>query len=668
MNLKPIICAALTMLATWTIGSAETSQVKLPKIDASIGQYAYLRDKLPEGTIAYIRVSHPMIRFFSAKNRTNDEALQHKGSVNALKEFRAVLGNENQLTTQLQKLGLKFSEENLKIINYTSEMLYQHLNGPIETVVLSESQTFSLMAKGLVVIPVNVQSVDELNTILAKNPLNKQLLQLDDNGYGTLEIGTFYFSPKERRLFIALGLEPTSLEMMQQRLANLKMQKQHPMYAFENQIDLTGQSNFIWVDLRNKENLLPMAQDSPAGYSILKLIDGVAVGDGTNDAAQGQLKLVVKTDSEQLLGLDSKLKNDFSFKTVGAPRGAVILPIPSLSMIQKMLETATLAAIEDPFVTEMSSEEKAEIVEKLYQDFQAEWVKHLGFDFTDILAFLGPNMTIYYDDLGFHSVVSIHNKRAFYDWLTQKDQEGILTYRQHRKTHHVILQNPLLKLLQKEHLTNPEHAGLAIAYPYINEYAANIYGVRALDLNWHFYWSDEGDYIRLSALPQIVEEENKLGSERFDRWLSKKQGINSDHVLFAATIDWPNADRRWYYNYLQFLQNSADILGTSFDITKMPRADQLSFADSSRLGIQMTADREYLTFSLDYGSDNNSGFLSSILFPSMIAPFMGAIESTSSNREVEELESDINLDSDLDIEAEIEVDMNSDLNKKSVIN
>lgn len=629
MKIKPIVLASLAFFSVWNLSTAEISQVKLPKIDASIGQYAYLRDKLPADTMAYIRVAHPVTHFFSPKNRTNDAALLHKNSIQAFKEFREVLGDNEKLTKRIQLLGLNFNGENLEIINTVSALLYQYLNGPVEGFISNHQREFSLTAQGLISIPVNIRSIEDLNTILAENPLKTALIQFDKNGYATHEMASFYFSPKEQRIVGMVGIEPYSLEQIKQRLENLKPERHHEMYAFENQIDLTGQSNFFWVDLRNKTGIFTAAMEDQKAWPIVKEIDGIAFGEGSNNEQQGQLKFIVKANTEKALGLDFKSKNDFSFKTVGMPKGAVILPIPSVSIVKKAIETYLFNEIPTYLVDETTNAEVLLKTEELYKEFQAESVKYIGFDLDEVLGFLGNNITFYYDDLGIHSVLSMQDKKHFYKWLEQKDQEGVLTYTKDRKIHHLKLQNPLLKLLQKEDLSKPEHAGLALAYPFVTEYVANIYGVRALDLNLHLYWSDEGDYIRISSLPQIVEEENNKGNERFDHWLTDRQGVDARHVMFAATLDWKNADRDWYYNYLQFLQNSADILGTNFDVTKMPQADQLPFAESSRLGVQITGNNHFLTFSLDYGSDHNAGFISSLFFPSFIAPFAGLLESIS---------------------------------------
>ncbi len=648
MRIKPFIFAIITAACSLNISVADRSQVKPPKMDSSIGQYAYLRDKLPEDTVAYMRISHPFMQMFSAKNRTNDEALQHKESVKALQNFREVLGSETQLTAQIQKLGLNFSEENLEIINYVAEILYQRLNGPIEGMVFSKNREISLNAEGFFSIPVNVESIAELNALLAKNPLQQNLLQLDQDGFGVLEMGSFYFVPEAKKVFVALGLKQSNLAQMQTLLKGLNTERTHEMYAYENQIDTTGQGNFFWMDLRNKQGLLETAIDGQQELAFLRSVEGIAAGNGTNHQQQGQFKLVVKTDPQEFWGIGLQKKNDFSFKTVGMPKGAVILPIPTIEMIKKMIESYLTTSLPSYMLDNVTSSEKAESVENIYQEFKQEWIKVLGFDFEEILAFLGANMTFYYDDLGLHSVIAIDDKKAFYQWLTQKNHEGILHYSKDRKIHHIAIQNPLLKLLQQEDLSKPEQAGIAVAYPFINEYVANIYGVRALDLNWNLYFGEEGDYIRLSALPQIVEEEQKLGDERFDRWLTKKQGVNSDNVFFAATIDWKNADRYWYYNYLQFLQNSADLLGTDFDVAKMPRADQMSFADSSRLGMQVTTDEEFIALSLDYGSEPNSGFMSSLFLPAMMAP-LAAIFDKPGEDLFDEYDEEI-FDEDLEIE------------------
>lgn len=653
MRVKSVVLATLALVSTWNISFAETSQVKLPKIDSSIGQYAYLRDKLPEEAIAYIRIAHPVVQHFSAKNRTNDKALLHKNSVNALKEFREVLADETKLTAQIQQLGLQFSKENLQKISYLSSILYHYLNGPIEGVVFDPSRSFSIMAKGLISIPVNIDSIDTLNKILTDNPLAPSPLQFNEEGFAAQEARYFYFEPQDQRIIAMIGLEASDLPKIKNFLTSLKHQKNHEMYAYENQIDLTGQSTFAWIDLRNKGGVLSAVElESPAAYSFIKEIQGFALGEGTNNDKQGQLKFIIKTNSEKLLGLDPERKNNFSFKTTGEPLGAVILPTPSLSMIKKAIESYILVSA--PKQLTISDAEKTAKTNEIYQELLKEWKSNVGFDLTEVLDFLGPNMTFYYDDLGMHTVVSLHHKQQFYAWLKQQDEKGTLRYQKSKGMHHLSLRNPFLKFLQQESLTKPDQAGLAIAYPFINEYIANVYKVRVLDANWHLYWSDEHDSIRISGLPQIVEEEDKFGKSRFDKWLTEKQGVDSQNVLFAATLDWKNADRYWYYNYLQFLQNSADILGTKFDVTKMPRADQLDFAESSRLGIQVTASDKFLTLSVDYGANDNTGFIGSFFMPVMATPFIGIAESIFINNKEEKVEIEIEGEIDIEVDSELQ--------------
>lgn len=648
MKIKSLLLATITMISLGSISFSETSQVKLPKMDPSIGQYAYFRDKLPEDAIAYIRIAHPVVQHFSAKNRSNDKALLQKESVNALQSFRAVLADEAKLTAQIKKLGLQFSEENLQKISAASAIFYHHLNGPIEGIILDKSRAFSLMAQGLISIPVNINSIEALNQLLADNPFAPSPLQFNAEGFAIDDMASFYFSPKAKRIIVLIGLEQNNHAKLQDRLASLKLQKNHEMYAYENQIDLTGQSTFAWIDLRHKGGILSAVElENPIAYAYLKEIDGFALGEGTNHDQQGQLKLAVKTNAEKLIGLDLQKQNDFNFKTAGAPLGAVIVPTPSLSMIKKMIESYVIAST--PKYPPLSELEKTEVTESIYQSLLKEWEANAGFDLTEVLSFLGPNVTFYYDDLGIHTVVSLQDKKQFYRWLKKQDEMGILHYNHHKGIHHLSLQNPLLKFLQDKPLTTPDQAGLAMAYPFINEYIANTYKVRVLDANWHLYWSDEQDSIRISGLPQIVEEEDKFGKLRFDKWLTDKQGIDPKQVLFAATLDWKNADRNWYYNYLQFLQNSADILGTQFDVRKMPRADQLDFADSSRLGLQVTASDQFLTLSVDYGASESTGFIGSFFMPMMAAPFIGLIESFSLNDALID-------DTSTEIDVEIEID------------
>lgn len=615
MRLRALVLGIFTVVTMISFSSADTSRVKLPKIDPSVGQYAYLRDRLPENAVAYLRLAQPVVHFFSAKNRTNDEALQHQESVKALESFRAVLSDQTQLSAQFAKIGLPLDQYNEEMIHYLATWLYRDLNGPMEMVVIDKGQSISAMSQGLIVVPVAIDSVAKLNQILADNPINPDLLQLDEKGFGTYEKASFYFDAKGQRLFVMVGMAPISLDMMQAQIAKLKHQREHEMYAFENQIDLTGQSNFLWIDLRNKAGILSVPMGNMAVMELLHQVEGVALGEGTNDAGQGQMKAVVKGDFNALLGLDSKRHNDFSFETVEAPLGAVILPIPTEIMLQKAIYTALASDIPAYLTDEAMVLTLEEETLSFYQSLQQLLTEHLGFDPAPLLASLGPTITLYYDEIGPHAIVGLRDKRQFYQWLEAQKKAGVVQYDQKGKMHHLVMQNPLIPLLvDKISQDSKEDLTPLVFYPFINEYVANIYGVRALDLNWHFYWMESGDYIRINRLPQMVMEEDRLGNEKFGKWLERSQGINPQEVLFAGTMNIKNGDRNWYYNYLQFLQNSADVLGVEFDVNRMPRADQLDFAEDSRVGLQLSANDQFLSFSIDYGADPSASIMSTILF------------------------------------------------------
>lgn len=613
----PAMAIGLTLvgLATANVSYAEKSKVKPPKIDQSVGQYAYLRDKLPDNAVAYLRVAQPVVHFFSAKNRTNDQALQHRESVKALESFRAVLGDQALLTAQLEKIGFSLDQYNQEMIHYLATWLYRDLNGPIEAMVVDKGHSISAMSQGLIIVPVAIDSVAKLNQILADNPINPDLVQLNAQGFGTYEQASFYFNAEEQRLFVMMGVAPISFEVMQTQIAKLKHQREHEMYTFENQIDLTGQSNFLWLDLRNKAGILSAPIGNMAVMELLQQVEGVALGEGTNEDAQGQMKIIVKGNMNTLLALDPKRKNDFNFETVEAPLGAVILPIPTQAMVEKALYTSLASQmpaylVDETVVADFQAEAKS-----LYQNIQAKLSTELGFDPMPLLNALGPTMTLYYDDLGPHAIIGLRDKKPFYQWLNTQNEAGLVQYDQKGKMHHLVMQNPLIPLLVDKMSQDPkEDLTPLVFYPFINEYVANSYGVRALDLNWHFYWTEEGDYIRINRLPQMVMEEDRLGNEKFGKWLERSQGIKPQEVLFAGTMNIKNGDRNWYYNYLQFLQNSADVLGIEFDVNRMPRADQFDFAESSRVGLQLSANDQFLYLSLDYGADPSTSIMSTLLF------------------------------------------------------
>jgi len=105
----------------------------------------------------------------------------------------------------------------------------------------------------------------------------------------------------------------------------------------------------------------------------------------------------------------------------------------------------------------------------------------------------------------------------------------------------------------------------------------------------HLYWIEQDGNLLFANIPQtLIDYRNAKTRTPMAAWLTQ-QGLDAQHVLFAATMRTHEAQRTVYMAYLQGLQILADIAGAKIDMFELPTADAMALPRDGALGLQIHA-------------------------------------------------------------------------------
>lgn len=564
---------------------AQTSEVVVPKLDTKVSRASFLRDKLTDQTVAYARVPSLFSMAFNVKNKASDKVMLNHVNEKLVLHLKKVLQDSSLVNEALREyISLPFNESPIDLGQLTT-LVYTSVNGPIEIMATDVNKMMSPATHVLVSVPVSFSSPKELNRAIDKLTKEAIRLQSSDGFYEFSDNITMYLDDKEQRLFISVGMKALNQSQLKETIGSLKSTKNHRMYAYENQIDLTGQNLFVWGDLSgNRDMAIMLLQDqSPRAAEFLQNTEGFALGLGTNADHLGQAKFIAKTDAQKITYLKDFAK-PLNFKTVGEPKNIAVLALPSKHTIVEVLKSNDAVTAEE------------------LREFELQSQELFSFNVLDIFDIFGPKMIAYDDDSGANFAMGLQKKDEFYQLIKHLESKKVATHKVEHGIHELKLENPLFDLMKQMDAQNDPiqqmFSEYAMAQPMLAELVSALYGVRAADKNFYLYWHEEGNWIVFNSLPYSLLERNKAHVS-VDQWMDN-QGIRSSGLIASYTGNVKHAEENWYRDYIKFMRNNHDVLGLKFDVYSMPKPAEMRFNPESRLGAHIAIDKEWLVVSLDY--------------------------------------------------------------------
>lgn len=566
------IVAALALTACNKEPTAPTAPAAL-KLDgaaaqraaAAIAGPAWLRERLPEHTVAYVRIPSPWGLTSAPNGRALDVALASEAHTRLIADLRAGIAKD----PLLMQAGAA----------PTLALLLDDLTGPVEIAVVDGSDIANPASNVLLSAPLKFADVAALNARLAelKTPLLPQPLAADGKGKLTGN-GFVRFDAASQRLYCLFGMAASApaLDLMIQQTAQTRA---HPMHATEKDIDSSGQGLFYWMSLKGVTGMasaqIAAAKPGTALRDFLDKGQSIAGGWGTA-GARGKLQMQLVAPDARLLSYFAPTDFKAAVKTAGRPDWAVTMALPT---------TVQIAAIEANLDADFGPGTR-ETYAKGKEKMRAE----LGVDLVELLGMIGGSVVAFEDEAGLYSAIHMPDRTAFYaklDALLAKLKGTRETVTSGKATvHHLYLPG--------FNLTKPKEEGeeKTAADAWLQLYAR---------VGSHVYWIEEGDYLVFAEVPQALADraDAKLDGQ-LDEWLRQNQSYDPNATVLGLTGKTRHAQRKVYYAYLGALQATADALGQKINLSALPHAAALKLPVEGATGLTLDATKDRVGISLTY--------------------------------------------------------------------
>lgn len=523
-----------------------------------------LRDRLPPNAVAYVRIPDMLDFLSSPKGDLLTEAQANTAHQKIVREIRTAIKTQLGSDTELNLGALQ-------------KIFLQYMRSPLELAVLAEEQQPIPIAIAAMKLDINkTQVFADLVKEWIKERQGFYLFnnEVTTDGYASLAKGPvsyqLHFDQESGVMSLMTGVG-VDRERFKKVFSGLRNQEHHPMYDLEQQIDSSHHGLFAWV---NTQKLLPLLGNTmpPEKYQELTEkgvtdIRAMAFGWGVSDG-KGRIKLIVNLPSQsKLRRFIPAAQNDISFQSAGIPKSVVLFAIPS---------EAQFSAIESG-LREIQGEE----AEQRYQQGKEKMRERFGIGIEDILAAIGPEVLLVSDEEGDYAAIHVRDRKRYMDFLQRWVKKNDLSYTHTDirgvTLHHIKLPS-LMKITAEERQKQKKVSPIE---PYLQRISS------------HLYWIEEGDYLLMSAVPQMLFEVHAQPRRvSIQQWLTDIQGQDSKHSWMLFSTGVRESPRRVYYGYLEVLNMLADLVGIDIDISKLPSAQDLQLPPSGSYGIQWFASPE----------------------------------------------------------------------------
>lgn len=559
LNKLKISAVAMVLMASVAVQGADTQQS---------AQKSWLREMLPQQTLLYARIPN-IWNLFSAK----DDA------------FKQALGSEQnkQLLTQLEAASQHWLKQSGPRFTPLLQLVAGQLNGPIEIAAVAGQA----MPEVLISLPVKYSSSEQvqvlINNLIALEMVKGELKPLgDDKGILDTYLGPlpYHWDKAQRRVKLLVSFGGASLEALDQAYTELKVNTASPMLVNEQQMDSSTEGLYVWFNHQLAQpiyqNFLPPAIGQQLAQLGVNEIKSAAVSWAVHNA-KGRFKIQLDIPhSEGLRDLLPRYNHQLTLATAGEPKLALLLGAPSVDQL-KALENSL-------FALGLSNSDVKGLKDKFTQ--------LIGVNIEQILKALGPELVAISDNSGEYLALKIRDREAFKALVASLEKSPVV------KKESKLVNGKEQVHIRLAGLLTPENDALLQDVPY---FVADL----ATGLSSHFYWQQEGDFIIVAELSQILQDRQRLLTNHYinlEQWLkdAQKQDLTASALALSGRIT--EAPKRLYYGYISLLQMLADITAAKIDTTQLPPATALNLAETGSYGLQLDSSDSKVALELVFES------------------------------------------------------------------
>ena len=529
---------------------------------------SWLREHLPEGTLAYLRVPHPLGFIAMPKGNVMDSALRSTANVESLISIQsALIENVLEFIPGFEEAYLRdFAEQ---------------LRSPVEIAMLLAPSPSAVVSMNLDLD--SAASFEEMiaGMTIGGSPLTL-LESLDGDGFGQilgLPVPTsVHFDVTSGRMLMQAG-PSVAIEQFAVLVESLSPAASHKMHAMEAQVDTSGYGWFFWVDA---ENTIPAAQLFMNEEQVTELqetgldkVRAAAFGWGAANG-KGRMSVIVDMPRDGDRQFLPYINNEVTATAVGEPDAIILLSIPTaeeFSRIEPLLLGAASEESRDSWIEGKAAVEDA-----------------TGIKIENILNAIGPEIIGIFDETGDYAAIRLRDSGLFDELIGQiaaSTDTALIKRSYKRRTFYQLSVSSEVESLDA---TEDNDLGpLAFILSRQREY---------------LHWYRDGDFLYVASVPQPLIDRIDAGAKtNLEEWLGNQQSMDMSRAVVAASGSSNKLPRRLYYIYIEMLQAVADISEAEFDIWSMPTAAQVGLPDKGALGFSINLGDPYL--SMEFMFENN---------------------------------------------------------------
>lgn len=578
MKVQKFFLSACVIGAALFCGSDKNTSIAAPlntavqaRVANSIAQPAWLRERLPEHTVAYVRIPPPWGLFSTPSGRPLDAALVNEQHTKLIAAIRDAVGKDKVMAD----LGL---EPMLKLV-------LKNLAGPIEVAAIDVSDQFSPGSNLLFTAPLNSKTVAELNADIAALKTTPPLLKksLNQQGEGKLFSAPAFvkFDKNKQRIYALFSLgTPASSESINILVNSMQTIRPYPFQKSEKGIDASGQGLYVGINTKGWLNaMLSSAWSTTKSGELLQdfaeKTKSYESGWGTIDN-RGHWKSQWNAPGSRLLSYLAPSQFKANVMTAGKPQWAITLAIPSAEQYRSFEEN-----LDKDFGESAKNDWQLKMTTmKLLVDFELK----------DLMGLIGPDVIYFEDSAGTYSAIRVADRKSFYSWLDNASKrfgwKKEVSTSGKAMVHHLFIPG-----------FNPEEIDSSQPRDEKTRSWLTLYSRFGV----HSYWVEEGDYLIFGEVPQALADR---AAARLDtnigEWMRKSQSYDPTQVLLGATGVIPNVHRKIYYAYLGGLRMLGDFLGQPVNLMNLPSATELQLPVEGAMGISLDVSKDSVGFSLTY--------------------------------------------------------------------
>jgi hypothetical protein len=575
---KSILLLMITslMILSACDNSVQTQNNITAKSPIDIENVSWLRNKLPEKTLAYMRIPTLWNLFFEGNADSLYSALSHSNNKAEVEKLQQSL-----LDTYLSKIPDAYKTH--------FKLIIKSIETPLEIAItnaVDDSMIPNLLV-GTTLKDFNREDLQALIDSLVTETQNmvRVLSPLSDDGKASLmaQMIPIYLNYDLASGKLAVLAGPTA---SQKTLDGLLSQTQahdslKNIMDFENSVDQSGKNHEAWVNVKalyqQNKAMIPPPQRTMMEQMGLADMEFVWMGTAQH-SGKGEFIFHIQMPDSGLRNFLPRVDEEFDIQTAGTPDLAFVLTLPTVEQISQAYA----------FIKSVNPEIKAQ--EQIVKEGLSKINDAIGMDIADFLNAYGQQVFIVKDESGLWFAQKVVNKQLSEEIfnLFHKKLQG---QTQSKSLAGVSIDETSFSLMEFFKQFAPDDP----AFTDSKEITDIFYGKQKI------YTQNENGYILWAAVPQILADRgNSQNKQSLKTFLQEDLQLNWNQAFLAWATESEYVSRNAYHTYLEVISFMANVANTDVDLFNFPTAQDLNLPTIGRFGLSLNSSPDFLSLRVSY--------------------------------------------------------------------